>query len=88
MTKEIYVYKQMFGGWVGISEAEAKEKVESGTVYGAVIEMERGEDDHLTITLLKPNLGVIVANDENVQKLMDEYFQYVEEITGMVTSPA
>ena len=85
--KEIYVYKRMFGGWVGISKEEADAKIQEGRVYGAELEMDRGEDEPLKITLLKDYIGLFGATDEMMQALIDEYLTYVEEITGMVTKP-
>lgn len=86
--KEIYVYKQTFGGWKGISKEEAKEKIQKNCVYGIELGMERGEDEPLKITLLKDNFGIFGATDEMVEQLTNDYFAYVEEITGMVTKPA
>lgn len=88
--KEIYVYKQMFGGWKGISKEEAEEKIKEGKVFGCEMEMDRGENsEDLKITLLKDNFipsslrfGV---SDEQIAQLQKEYFDYVEEITGMET---
>lgn len=86
--KEIYVYKQMFGGWKGISKEEAEAKIKEGRVYGAEFEMDRGEEHEiLKITLLKDRFTMFGATDEMIQELADEYFKYVEEITGMVSKP-
>lgn len=85
--KEIYVYKQMFGGWKGISKEEAEAKIKEGRVYGAELEMDRGDAEPLKITLLKDYFGFLGATDEMMQALIDEYLAYVEEITGMVTKP-
>ena len=87
--KEIYVYKPLFGGWSGISKEEAEAKIKEGNVYGVELEMERNGDDPLKITLLKPNLlSGFGATDKMMQELADEYFAYVESITGMVTKPS
>ena len=51
--KEIYVYKQLIGGWIGLSKEEADAKIEKGSVAGVQLEMERGEDEPIKITLLK-----------------------------------
>ena len=56
--KEIYVYKQMLGGWIGITKEEAEEKIQKGSVAGVKFEMNRGEDDNLQITLLKDHFGL------------------------------
>lgn len=85
--KEIYVYKQLFGGWKGISKEEADAKIKEGRVYGAELEMDRGEDEPLKITLLKDYIGLFGATDEMMQELINEYLMYVEEITGMVSKP-
>ena len=86
--KEIYVYKQMIGGWIGITKEEAEEKIQKGSVAGVKFEMDRGEDNNLKITLLKDHFGLFGFSDDDANKLTDEYFKYVEEITGMVTKPA
>jgi len=87
--KEIYVYKQMFGGWKGISKEEADAKIKEGRVYGVELEMDRGEEhEAIKITLLKDSFTMLGATDEMIQELADEYFKYVEEITGMVTKPS
>lgn len=85
--KEIYVYKPMFGGWKGLSKEEANEKIEGGRVFGAELEVDRG-DDTLKITLLKDRFGMFEVSDEEVNNLIKEYMAYVEEITGMVSTPA
>lgn len=85
--KEIYVYRPMFGGWKGLSKEEANEKIESGRVFGAELEVDRG-DDTLKITLLKDRFGMFEVSDEEVNNLIKEYMAYVEEITGMVSTPA
>ena len=85
--KEIYVYKQMFGGWKGISKEEAEEKIKDGAVTGVEMEVDRG-DDMLKITLLKDHFGIFGPSVDELHKLQNEYFAYVEEITGMVTYPA
>ena len=85
--KEIYVYKPMFGGWTGISEKEAEEKICEGHVYGAELEVDRGEDEPMKITLLKDAFGVFFGvTDEMTNKLVNEYLTYVESITGMATN--
>lgn len=86
--KEIYVYKQFVGGWTGISKEEADKKIKDGHVFGVEMEMDRGEHEPIKITLLKDTFGIFGATDSDVKKLSDEYFKYVEEITGMVTNPA
>ena len=86
--KEIYVYKQMFGGWKGISKEEAEEKINKGSVCGAELEMEREGDEPLKITLLKDMFSFLGVTDAELKQLTDDYFNYVEEITGMVTKPA
>lgn len=86
--KEIYVYKQMFGGWKGISKDEFDDKVKEGHVYGCTLEMDRGDAEKLKIILLKDNFGLFGATDEMIEQLTNEYMAYVEEITGMVSTPA
>lgn len=88
--KQIYVYKQMIGGWKGITKEEAENKIKEGHVIGAELEMDRGEDEPIKITLLKDYLMLygFGVPDEVIQQLVDEYFNYVEEITGMVSKPA
>ena len=87
--KEIYVYKQMFGGWKGISKEEADEKINKGSVCGIELEMERGDEhEPLKITLLKDMFSFLGVTDAELKQLSDDYFNYVEEITGMVTKPA
>lgn len=86
--KEIYVYKQMFGGWKGLSKEEANEKIKEGRVYGCELEVDRGDAEPIKITLLKDNFGLFGATDEMIKQLTNEYMAYVEEITGMVSSPA
>lgn len=86
--KQIYVYKQLIGNWVGISKEEADKKIKEGRVFGVEMEMDRGEHEPIKITLLKDTFGIFGATDSDVKKLSDEYFKYVEEITGMVTNPA
>ena len=86
--KEIYVYKQLFGGWKGLSKEEADEKIKEGRVYGCELEMDRGDGESLKITLLKDNFGLFGATDEMIKQLANEYMVYVEEITGMVSTPA
>lgn len=86
--KEIYVYKQLIGGWIGLSKEEADAKIEKGTVAGVQLVMERGEDEPIKITLLKDHFGFFGFSDEEMNNLTTEYFDYVESITGMVTKPA
>ena len=87
--KEIYVYKSMFGGWTGISKEEADEKIKADRVFGVELEMDRGEDEPIKITLLKDNFGAFFGvTDEMTTQLANEYFAYVESITGMVTNQA
>ena len=83
--KEIYVYKQLIMGWKGISKEEAEEMIKEGRVFGAELEMDRGEGESIKITLLKDNLYPFGATEKKMHELMDEYFAYVEEITGMTT---
>ena len=85
--KEIYVYKLMFGGWKGISNEEAEAKIKEGRVYGAELEMDRGDAEPLKITLLKDSFSMFGATDEMMNQLITDYITYVEEITGMVTKP-
>ena len=86
--KEIYVYKKIIGGWIGLSKEEADAKIEKGSVAGVQLEMERGEDEPIKITLLKDHFGFFGFSDEEANNLATEYFDYVESITGMVTKPA
>lgn len=86
--KEIYVYKQFIGGWIGISKEEADNKIKEGHVFGVEIEVDRGEDEPLEITLLKDTFGIFGATNEEMNQLAEDYFNYVEEITGMVPKPA
>lgn len=88
--KEIYVYKPMFGGWQGISKEVAEEKLKEkeGRIFGVELEMDRGENEPLKITLLKDYFGFSGPTQDEMDKLMQDYFTYVESITGMVTYPA
>lgn len=84
--KEIYVYKQMFGGWKGISKEDFDAKVKEGQIIGAELEVDRGDADKLKITLIKDRFIYFgEVTDKEVQDLIDEYMAYVEEITGMVS---
>lgn len=83
--KEIYVHKQTFRGWRGVSKEEAEELIKNNQVFGVELEMDRDEADPIKITLLKDSFGIFGATDEAMTQLMDEYFAYVEEITGMVS---
>lgn len=85
--KEIYVYKQMFGGWKGIPKEEAEAKIKDGYVYGAELEMDRGDAEPLKITLLKDHFSIFAPSDAEMHQLINDYITYVEEITGMVTKP-
>lgn len=85
--KEIYVYKQMFGGWKGISKEEFDAKVKEGKIIGAELEVDRGDAEKLKITLIKDRFIIFgEVTDKEVQDLIDEYMAYVEEITGMVST--
>lgn len=86
--KEIYVYKQFIGGWIGISKEEADNKIKEGRVYGVELEMDRGESEPIKITLLKDWIGIFGPTEKDTNQLAEDYFNYVEEITGMVTKPA
>ena len=55
---------------------------------GVEMEMDRGEHEPIKITLLKDTYGIFGTTDAEIKELSDEYFKYVEEITGMVTNPA
>ena len=83
--KEIYVYKQMLGGWKGISKEEAEAMIKERRVYGAELEVDRGENEPIKITLLKDYFGIFGATDDMMYQLISEYSKYVEEITGMVS---
>lgn len=85
--KEIYVYKQMFVGWKGIPKKEAEAKIKDGYVYGAELEMDRGDAEPLKITLLRDHFGIFAPSDAEIHQLINDYITYVEEITGMVTKP-
>jgi hypothetical protein len=85
--KEIYVYKQMFGGWKGISKEELDAKVKEGRIIGAELEVDRGDAEKLKITLIKDRFIYFgEVTDKEVQDLIDEYMAYVEEITGMIST--
>lgn len=85
--KEIYVYKQMFGGWKGISKDEFDAKIKEGNIVGAELEVDRGDADKLKITLIKDRFICFgEVTDKEVQDLTNEYMTYVEEITGMVST--
>lgn len=85
--KEIYVYKQMFGGWKGISKEEFDTKVKESNIVGAELEVDRGDADKLKITLIKDRFIYFgEVTDKEVQDLINEYMTYVEEITGMVST--
>lgn len=86
--KEIYVIKKMFGGWAGISKEEADAKIKECSVYGVELEMDRGEDEPVKITLLKECFSFLGVTDDMMNQLVEEYFTYVEEITGMVSKSA
>lgn len=86
--KEIYVYKQLIGGWIGLSKEEADAKIEKGSVAGVQLVMGRGEDEPIKITLLKDHFGFFGFSDEEANNLSNEYFDYVESITGMATESA
>lgn len=86
--KEIYVYKKIIGGWIGLSKEEADAKIEKGYIAGVQLVMERGEDEPIKITLLKDSYGFCGFSDEEADNLATEYFDYVESITGIVTKPA
>lgn len=84
--KEIYVYKQMFGGWKGLSKEEFDAKVKEGKILGAELEVDRGDAEKLKIILIKDRFVYFgEVSDKEVQELVDEYMTYVEEITGMVS---
>lgn len=86
--KEIYVYQGLITGWKGISKEEAEAKIKEGHVFGVELEMDRGEDGPIKITLLKDYFGLFGASDEDMNKLIQDYMSYVEELTGMVSHPA
>ena len=89
LMKEIYVYKSLIGRkWAGISKEEADTKIKEGRVCGVELEVEREGDEPIKITLLKESFGIFGATDEELKQLVEEYFNYVEEITGMVTKTA
>lgn len=85
--KEIYVYKRLIGGWTAISKAEADTKIKEGHVYGAELEASTIDGETIKITLLKDGLG-FEATEKMANELAEEYFAYVESITGMTTNPA
>jgi len=80
--KEIYVYKRLIGGWSAISKEEAEAKIKEGYVYGVELEVIREDDETIKVTLLKDSLG-FGATEQMMHELADEYFAYVESITGM-----
>lgn len=83
--KEIYVYKQMFGGWKALTKEEFDAKTKEGNIYGAELEVDRGEDGPIKITLIKDRFILFgEVSDKEVQELVDDYLMYVESITGMV----
>lgn len=85
--KEIYVYKQMFGGWKGISKEEFDAKIKESNIVGAELEVDRGDAEKLKITLIKDRFICFgEVTDKEVQELIDEYMSYVEEITGMIST--
>jgi len=85
--KEIYVYKRLIGGWTAITKEEAEAKIKEGYVYGAELEVTRDDDETIKVTLMKDSLG-FGATEKMIQDLAEEYFTYVESITGMETRPA
>lgn len=86
--KEIYVYKQMFGGWKGIPKEEAEAKIKDGYVYGVKLKGDCGDEhEPVEITLLKDHFGIFAPSDAEMNQLANEYLTYVEEITGMVSKP-
>lgn len=86
--QQIYVYKQLIGSWKGITKEEADEKIKEGHVYGCTLEVDRGDAEPLQITLLKDSFTLFGATEAMMQELADEYFAYVESITGMEARPA
>lgn len=85
--KEIYVYRRLIGDWSAISKEEAEAKIAKGYVYGAELEVTRDDDEPIKITLMKDSFGFGVT-EKMMQDLAEEYFTYVESITGMTTQPA
>lgn len=86
--KKIYVLKDYFGGFKGISEEEANDLVNNNLVFGVQMEVDRG-DDKLLLTLLKRSfMAGFLVSDNEIEELQAEYFSYVNEITGMETYPS
>ena len=82
--KEIYVERN-FLGFKAITKNEAEEGISNGKLIGVQLEMQR-DDESLMITLLEPSCYAF-GNDYD-KKLVNDYFDYVESITGMVSKPA
>lgn len=83
--KTIYVLKDWLG-FKAITEEKAKEGMESRTLGGVSMIMERpGSEDLEIYVLTRIFFGGIP--DTMADQLQQEYFDYVESITGMHTSP-
>ena len=85
--KEIYVVNDLFDKWTGISKDKANELVENGAVYGAEFIAETTNGGEVKITLLKKGFFYSVS-EEDVNRLIENYFAYVESITGALVAPS
>jgi len=84
--KTIYVKQDMMKRFIGIPEEEAKQKIEKGELGGIQMCMDRGPGaESVTITLLT-DIFFGYLSDSQVEKLQKDYFDYVESITGMISS--
>ena len=83
--KTIYVMRDVFG-FRGITKEEAEEGIESGSLGGVSMTMERpGGDDIVIYVLTRIFFGRLT--EATATSLQKAYFEYVESITGMATYP-